>query len=460
MNTYSVSRLALALAFGVTLSACSSTPADQQPSTQTAPGNTARPILSADEAKNFTPAAYFQSLAPNAAAWTPSAISLPAQPDFIVGPAGTQGVTHTTIQAAVDAAIARHSNRRLYIAIMPGEYPGTVYVPAAPGALTLYGTGDKPIDVKISEAIDSEMDRNTWRRLVNPGGKYMPGKPAWYMFDSCQSKSAATVGVMCSAVFWSQNNGLQLQNLTIANNLGDSVDAGTHQAVALRSDGDQVQINKVNILGRQNTFFVTNSGVQNRLQDNRQTRTLVTNSYIEGDVDIVSGRGAVVFDNTDFRVVNSRTQKEAYVFAPATLKSVTYGFLATNSRFTASGDNVAQLGRALDVDGNSNGQVVIRDSARYCHPLNSNLLDEQPQIGVDDFASKVELLCAGLGCGFLPRHIARPWLVKGSLVEKSVACWREKDITYMAWRSGNDGLAQRWWREALLRGDLLSQLYH
>ena len=363
MNTYSVSRLALALAFGVTLSACSSTPADQQPSTQTAPGTTARPILNAEEAKNFTPAAYFQSLAPNAAAWTPSAISLPAQPDFIVGPAGTQGVTHTTIQAAVDAAIARHSNRRLYIAIMPGEYPGTVYVPAAPGALTLYGTGDKPIDVKISEAIDSEMDRNTWRRLVNPGGKYMPGKPAWYMFDSCQSKSAATVGVMCSAVFWSQNNGLQLQNLTIANNLGDSVDAGTHQAVALRSDGDQVQINKVNILGRQNTFFVTNSGVQNRLQDNRQTRTLVTNSYIEGDVDIVSGRGAVVFDNTDFRVVNSRTQKEAYVFAPATLKSVTYGFLATNSRFTASGDNVAQLGRALDVDGNSNGQVVIRDSA-------------------------------------------------------------------------------------------------
>ena len=339
MNTYSVSRLALALAFGVTLSACSSTPADQQPSTQTAPGTASRPVLTADEAKNFLPASYFQSLDPNAAAWTPSAISLPAQPDFVVGPAGTQGVTHTTIQAAVDAAITRHSNRRQFIAIMPGEYAGTVYVPAAPGALTLYGTGEKPIDVKISAAIDSEMD------------------PV-----SCQNKRTATIGVMCSAVFWSQNNDLQLQNLTIANNLGDSVDAGTHQAVALRSDGDRVQINNVNILGRQNTFFVTNSGVQNRLQDNRQTRTLVSNSYIEGDVDIVSGRGAVVFDNTDFRVVNSRTQKEGYVFAPATLKSVTYGFLAVNSRFTASGDNVAQLGRSLDVDGNTNGQVVIRDS--------------------------------------------------------------------------------------------------
>lgn len=53
MNTYSVSRLALALAFGVTLSACSSTPADQQPSTQTAPGTASRPVLTADEAKNF-----------------------------------------------------------------------------------------------------------------------------------------------------------------------------------------------------------------------------------------------------------------------------------------------------------------------------------------------------------------------------------------------------------------------
>ncbi|MBV8043889.1 putative acyl-CoA thioester hydrolase [Pluralibacter sp.] len=362
MNISSVSRLALALAFGVTLTACSSTPPDQRPSTQGAPGTTSRPILSAAEAKNFVQSRYFTTMDANAAPWSPSAITTPAKPDYVVGPAGTEGVTHTTIQAAVDAVIARHSDRRMYIAVLPGEYPGTVYIPAAPGSVTLYGTGDNAADVKIGLAIDSEIDPNSWRRLVNPGGKYMPGKPAWYMFDSCQSKRSATVGVMCSAVVWSQNNGLQLQNLTIENNLGDSVDAGNHQAVALRSDGDQVQINKVNILGRQNTFFVTNSGVQNRLQNDRITRTLVTNSYLEGDVDIVSGRGAVVFDNTDFRVVNSRTQQEGYVFAPATQSNLFFGFLATNSRFNAAGDGVAQLGRSLDVDSSTNGQVVIRDS--------------------------------------------------------------------------------------------------
>lgn len=393
MNISRISRLALALAFGVTLSACSSTPPDQLPSEQAAPGTASRPILSADEAKNFQQARYFTAMDPNAAPWSPYAIRLPQQPNFVVGPAGTQGVTHTTIQAAVDAAIAKHSSSRQYIAILPGEYEGTVYVPAAPGSVTLYGMGDKPIDVKIGLAIDSEMDTTTWRRLVNPAGKYMPGKPAWYMFDRCQSKHSATVGVMCSAVFWSQNNGLQLQNLTIENNLGDSVDAGNHQAVALRSDGDQVQIDKVNILGRQNTFFVTNSGVENTLKNNRITRTLVTNSYIEGDVDIVSGRGAVVFDNTDFRVMNTRTQQEGYVFAPATLSNMFYGFLAVNSRFTAMGDGVAQLGRSLDVDSASNGQVVIRDSVinegfNMAKPWGNAAISQRPYAGntgaVDD----------------------------------------------------------------------------
>lgn len=301
---------------------------------------------------------------------TPSSIRVPAQPDFVVGAAGGAGVTHTSIQAAVDAAIAKHSSSRMYIAIQPGEYAGTVYIPAASGSVTLYGTTDNASDVKITLPLDSEIDVNTWRRAVNPSGKYMPGKPAWYMFDSCQNKRNATVGIMCSAVVWSQNNGLQMQNLTIANTLGDSVDASNHQAVALRTDGDKVQLNNVHLLGRQNTFFVTNSDVQNRLLTDRLPRTLVTNSYIEGDVDVVAGRGAVVFDNTDFRLVNSRTP-EGSVFAPATLPNIYYGFLAINSRFSAAGDNTAQLGRAWDVEASengyaagqtSNGQVVIRDS--------------------------------------------------------------------------------------------------
>ncbi|EBS3610676.1 TPA: LysR family transcriptional regulator [Salmonella enterica subsp. enterica serovar Muenchen] len=103
--------------------------------------------------------------------------------------------------------------------------------------------------------------------------------------------------------------------------------------------------------------------------------------------------------------------------------------------------------------------VVISDSAHKCHPININLMDEQPQIRVDNFHSKVRLLRAGMGCGFLPRHIALPWLEKGELVELSVLSFRQKDIAYMAWRNSSDGLALRWWRQALLDGEVLNGIY-
>lgn len=362
MNRFTFGRLAAALAFTLALTACSSMPSDEQPSTQVAPGSPARPILSAGEAKNFVAERYFASVDPNAAPWSPSPITAPAHPDYVVGPAGSAGVTHTTIQGAVDAAIAKHGSNRIYIAILPGDYEGTVYIPASSASLTLYGVTNNALDVKIGISLDGEMDKASWRKTVNPGGKYMPGKPAWYMFDACQRTRANQVGIMCSAAVWSQNNGLQLQNVTIQNTLGDSVDAGNHPAAALRSDGDKVQLNNVNLLGRQNTFFVTNSDVQNRMLTTRLPRTLVTNSYIEGDVDIVAGRGTVVFEKTDFRLVNNRTE-QGVVFAPATLANLYFGFLAVDSRFQGNGE--AKLGRAWDMvtDGKpANGQVVIRDS--------------------------------------------------------------------------------------------------
>lgn len=362
MKKISFYRYAAVLAFTAGLSACSSTPPEQQASSQTAPGTALRPILSSAEAQNFVATRYFASVVPGEAPWTPAKISLPQKPDFIVGPAESTGVTHHSIQAAVDAAISKHSSQRQYIAVLPGEYEGTLYIPAASSSLTLYGTTSNPADVKIGLSLDSEIDPATWRKAVNPSGKYMPGKPAWYMFDTCQNKREATVGVMCSAAVWSQNSGLQLQNLTVQNTLGDSVDAGNHQAVALRSDGDKVQLNNVHLLGRQNTFLVTNSDLKNRFMADKQPRTLVTNSYIEGDVDVVAGRGAVVFENTDFRLVNSRT-KEGIVFAPATAPNLYFGFLAIDSRFTAAGN--AQLGRSWDIETagqTANGQVVIRDS--------------------------------------------------------------------------------------------------
>ena len=53
----------------------------------------------------------------------------------------------------------------------------------------------------------------------------------------------------------------------------------------------------------------------------------------------------------------------------------------------------------------------IGDSARYRHPINSKPARRTAATSVDDFASKVELLRAGLGCGFY-RAMARRWAGK------------------------------------------------
>ncbi|VFS91337.1 HTH-type transcriptional activator AllS [Kluyvera cryocrescens] len=89
--------------------------------------------------------------------------------------------------------------------------------------------------------------------------------------------------------------------------------------------------------------------------------------------------------------------------------------------------------------------IVISDSARFCHPLQTNLMDEQPQMRVDDFQSKVMLLRAGLGCGFSPPSYCQP--VAGDPVNwwrKPSSHFDKKMLPTWPGRNGQDGLAQRW----------------
>lgn len=181
---------------------------------------------------------------------------------------------------------------------------------------------------------------------------------------------------------------------------------------------------------------------------NKQTRLNFTHHTLAGSWEELTHRGADMV----LGAINE----------PPTSGAWSYKMLGTldNVFVVAPTHPLASVAQPLCNDRLSQHRaVVISDSARRCHPLNSNLMDEQPQIHVDDFHSKVMMLRAGLGCGFLPRHIARPWLENGELVEKTVLSFREKDVAYMAWRNHRDGLAQRWWREKLLTSARLDALY-
>ncbi|MEX3019639.1 putative acyl-CoA thioester hydrolase [Kluyvera sp. STS39-E] len=339
-------------------------------------GTASRPLLTAQEAAPYTAENYFAQgglISHPTGPWQPPTINL----TDIETPwrVAAKGAPFTHVQQAIDAALSRHNgNERVYIRLEPGVYTGTVYIPDDAPPITLFGAGTQPEAVRIELALDSQFSPAQYRQTVY-ADHYPPNSPAYYQYALCAGKTSALIGTNCAAVFWSQSNDLQLVNLTIANSLLDTVDGGTHQGVALRTDGDRIQLQNVRLLGRQDTLYLNISNRKNEALTDRIHRVYVQDSYIEGDVDYVFGRANVVFDGVHFHTVSSRQSPEAYVLAPNTLPDNPYGFLVKNSRFTTDdgykGSFKAKLGRAWDQGAGktgylpgktANGQVLIVNS--------------------------------------------------------------------------------------------------
>ncbi|GAA2849755.1 pectinesterase [Actinoplanes cyaneus] len=329
-----------------------------------APGTPARPILSPAEAAPFTAAQYLgysgTYASPIADPWRPGPIRTPRHPDFVADPS-------TGIQEAVNAAYRAGGTRRLYIAVRPGTYTGTVFIPSGTPPLTIFGDGPAH-KVNLEFTVDATITPAQWAAQVNADGRYTEGDPAWPMFQSCATKTTATAA-LCATVVWAQSTDLQLKGLTITNTLLDTVDRGTHQALALRTDADRTQLENMRLISRQDTFLANADDV------NRIARVSVRHSYIEGDTDFVFGRAAAVFEHDEFRLVSSRKASGGVIFAPNTHPLFPYGFLVTHSRIVADAGYRAaptgHLGRAWDQGASAtgylpgstpNGQLVIRDS--------------------------------------------------------------------------------------------------
>ena len=102
--------------------------------------------------------------------------------------------------------------------------------------------------------------------------------------------------------------------------------------------------------------------------------------------------------------------------------------------------------------------IVVGDSARNMVARTVGLLLGQDALTVPTMQLKFDFELAGLGFGFLPEPCARAAIARGLLVEKEVEEARAPETFYMAWRSGDDGAALRWWRERMLRAGLFARL--
>jgi len=95
--------------------------------------------------------------------------------------------------------------------------------------------------------------------------------------------------------------------------------------------------------------------------------------------------------------------------------------------------------------------VAVADSVQRGDGVTIGLLGGQDVFTVPGMLAKLDAQMRGLGAGFLPEYLARPYIETGRLVEKKVMAPPRVGRVRYAWR-GNDGTSGRalqWWLKQL-----------
>lgn len=329
-------------------------------------GTAMRPQLPAASADDFTVLKYLEKsgavASPQTDAWDPTAgvgDVAALTPKYKVA---TSGGTDTTIQAAIDKAVAAGGTDRVAIEVADGTYREVVCVPSGAPPITLFS---KNSDASATRIV-----------FDNYAGK---AKDAQTPANPCNpALGAITYGTSGSPTFAAYANGFYAKNLTFENDTDETGLSGSVQAVALVTQGDKQVYENVRLLGNQDTFFVKSANAD------VIARVYVTKSFIQGDTDFVFGRGTLVIDQSEIHFISSRQGSRGYAIVPSTDARNPYGILVYKSQFTADAATTAgtiDLGRAWDESGKDlatyamqamtgtypNGQALIRECTLGAH---------------------------------------------------------------------------------------------
>ncbi|MDZ4658814.1 MAG: pectinesterase family protein [Bythopirellula sp.] len=199
---------------------------------------------------------------------------------FTVGPSEQ----YTTVSAAVNAVPVNNTERHI-IDILPGTYMERVIIPSDKPFITLRGGGANASDtiLTFNETANTPPNESTVHASTVIRGRDFIG-----------------------------------ENLTFANSYGPGV-----QALAIYARGDRAIFNNCRFLGYQDTLR-SESG-----------RHYFYNSYVEGTVDFIYGKGTAYFENSTLFAKAS-----GYVTAQAREQAAeTNGYVFKNSTITGTAAN-------------------------------------------------------------------------------------------------------------------------
>jgi len=95
--------------------------------------------------------------------------------------------------------------------------------------------------------------------------------------------------------------------------------------------------------------------------------------------------------------------------------------------------------------------IAVADTARSLAPMTVGILPGQDVLTLPSMSAKLEAQLRGLGCGYLPEAMVKPYLASGRLVQKAVDGPARTIRTHYAWRQVNavPGMALTWWLHQL-----------
>jgi DNA-binding transcriptional LysR family regulator len=102
--------------------------------------------------------------------------------------------------------------------------------------------------------------------------------------------------------------------------------------------------------------------------------------------------------------------------------------------------------------------VATGDSGRMLPSVTAGLLTGQPTLTVPNVQDKLAAQLAGLGCGYLPRKWAEPYLASGALIEKQTSESKPGGTPQYAWRTDARGKCLKWFLTRLADPDVQHQL--
>jgi pectinesterase len=202
-----------------------------------------------------------------------------------------------TIQEAVNN-VKDNSEKRVVITIKPGVYKEKLEIPVSKTFITLKGTDRNKTILSFDDYSGKPL------REKDPSGK-------------------TAFGTGTSYSFLIKGNDCTLENLTVENTAGR-----VGQAVALHIKSDRVIIKNCNLLGNQDTLYLSEE----------KTRIYFENCFINGTTDFIFGAATAYFYKC---TIESLTN--SYITAASTPQGQTYGFVFVDCKLTAKDKSVDKV---------------------------------------------------------------------------------------------------------------------